>query len=1539
MTRRPLDKTATTPYNKPSERSEKASKTSKSTSLMPNPSFSRRAFIGGGLITGALTFLGSIVSPGGTVINAYADEAGETHFSIYVLGRDEIPVMAMRKTESGNVPVAGVKVTITSLYNDKQVTVVTGDDGFAPAHIRDLSFQCDEDDAASYAFHGSATASCDGYRDVHFIKEYFESAVPPADDGTRPNVLEIPMEKDDGSSYLLNVSLDDIDILHSSVPMQVGDYNDIEHTVTVEVARTQGFSGDVEVSLIVDDTEWARATAAPDSSNPNVRKASFTDYFLSKISRGQKMRVRFAAAGEAAKTATLAVEFEQAIIFAQATDKLQCSPGMSLQETADRPDLFGMAWFFGESDGFSFGLPFFPLEVFSDASGNFGLSGTILSYQFYRSENGKTVDIPKDQRLKMAGGKWGWSGVDNWKQKTLDFALDNTEAAYADCTLDNDFLGSASFTRSLSINFDLSVMAYVKCEYIDKQTMRGDTKGSGFLGVCGKFGLDYSGGNQFAIGFMPMYFNFDITASLQVRFGAGLVFKNWLEDVSHDSWGSPLIIIICAQAGVSFGVGVRGVVGVGLRAYASFTSSISISQTNNPTVIYSIGAEIGFQIFIQALLFNKSFVITPPTKFGPTTNAGKSLAAVQNPITEAALSDLDLGDAQMVSQEALKEMSEFSSTPVETDEADAAALTAETGREPADGVLTNAPETFMRTRNQVLFSRSPLVASGPSHAQGFATPYGALSGNGDVLLGTSGTSDLAVTGTQADFRTVKTYNPRLGLVPVEQEILYDDVFSNAHVRTFVGPTDFNEDPEKNTVMARLVTVTIPGNAGETWTRTRVYVRLWDAQARAFGPEQVISFKLDGLEPKDRFDLDYDLDVVEIDGKVLLAMAVTSVKLEGDEKVAYDAAVDRQFLTFLVWNATDKCIVWSKSLYSTLTECNRSTHQPHVIIQGMETPDTYVACYYFQRRNVEIAQDEGVYAAGYYILDSSPFIVSPRAGVDAYMCKMVNAHPTGAGTFEVVCPDRTDMMETYANYSIVARSVIAQQATNGDVTITSAKFGHYGSNDTDTLKLTGVASIAPLGTQGGKNLFTYTFESDVPCEKKSRVISCNDKYKLADTETSGYTTDSNIFASADGKRLYTVRLSEGTNNKVDDETQALLDAGATLYSSNHYSAQTGANFGGASTSSDVREPVYQLLESRWIESLGAFHEFYPIARLSFAPDNTSILSCADGQRDFAMASLTGLPEIGDEDADLSKVKADIYHVAVPDVVAIQCEGVSVESPFAAAGDTVALHVDVSNTGNCLVNGFSVTILDGSGQVIEQNTYSDLRNYLQESLDNYHPVRDESGKPTYDEDGSMVSEFVEDIRDTSGILWPGFLRTYRFTFVMPEGYEGETGFTVQVSDPRSNPFANELTADAVAANMLAANGEPSMPDHLSWLSADDFAESLFGASLQTICDPRKFNFSVEQKAVSDAVASGFAAVPAVYQTDDEIDGGGYEPSDGDKGDGGFGSNGSGATTKRRGGTPQTGDSTMSVAGAAAAAAVAVGAAGAAMMANHAEKDDAE
>ncbi len=1536
----PKDRPATDRYVH--SRNGSASAPNKSDALMSNPAFSRRTFISATAIVGTLNFLGSIASPSGTVIAAYADEADNTHFSIYVLSREEVPVMALRKTDKGNVAVEGVKVTIASLYNQKTLTVTTGKDGFAAARIRDLSFECDDETATQFSFYGDVVATADGYRELHFTQEFIQSGVPAAKDGSRSNTIEIPMEIDDNTMYLRSVSLDDVDVLHSAAPAYVGDYSTEDHTLSLELMlpHAETSTRTANITLLVDDAEWARTTASSNTENPTLINAGFTDAFLNKLKPGQTVKLRLEAEGMPTKTATLPLTFQNALVLAGGSAGTALSAGLTPtpNDMGDkRPGFRAVAWLFGENDTMYLGFPSMPFQFFDDAAGNFGFSVVIAGLTFFKYVNGE--DKAPDVSFRKFNGKAGSAAFDSWKNtakesyKDFTDTMDRAAGNLSQC-------GVSKFSRMITATFEISGMAYGKSAYIDEETWQGDTKGTFDIAIAATLGINANFGCQAWILAFPVYVDIDFSATVMARFAFGVSFKNFFEDWAwghHYVDGCPLqfIFFTNVQGGLSVGLGIRGLLGAAVRGNGSVVAQHIYDLAEGKPMPHGIlKLTYGVQVVIQVIIYTKSFNLIEPGIGGPWESWGffSSSKLEETPLAWN-LNDADLSDAKMPSQETLANVSEYGATLSAA--VDTASVTDEDGANDGEGSVdegfsTFMPETYQRTRN-FLSASAPkdLIAAGPKSAAGFASPYAALNATGKLKSGATGTSDLALTGTQADFANVATYNPHLGLIPTEQEVLYDNVYSNTRLRTFVGNSAYTNDPERYTVMARLVTTTIPDNNGKTWTRTRVCVRPWDADKRAFGKEQVIAFNVNGLSSINRHDVDFDIDCLEYKGELLLVMGITSICVEGDEDLPFEQAKDRQFLTFLVWNATASRLNWASTRYYLLSQ-GFSTYHPRVLVQGnpkdSDLANSHRCCFYYFNKNLNSKeQDNGIRIAAHSLTGAQ---ITPNKGIDLYYGDRgtAKALPVDGrflieGTFEVASSDRTEL-ETLDSRPNFVHTVLFWQGGVGGTFVRSFRANHDEMLSDSQITPSEVASFSRRGSEDSQALFTYTTTSKMPSEKKNHVIKYDiDARQLIDVELNAYSIDAHTTASYNGKRLYTVRLAEGTSNKLDDAALAALDAGALLSSTSHYVAATGANYGGAATDSDVCEPVYQLLESRWIESLGAYHEFYPIARLAFPPDTTSVLSSDDGQRDFVMTSIT----------DIDQVVSDVYHVAVPDVLAIQCEGVYPDSPFAAEGDTVGYYVKVTNVGNTLVTGFTVTLRDGDGNDIDVRTCYDLRPYLQETQDNYHVVRDKKDEPTYNEDGSMASEFVEDIRDTSGVLWPGFTRTFLFSFTMPAGYEGETTFNVQVSDPRSNPYINELSQDAV---LNQANVAAAVADHLSWLDASDFAEAHFGSNVQRIVDPRRHSLKLKNKTVSETLLNGFSAVPAAYVTEGETDDGGK--TDGSGSSGSKGNGGTDTDKKSSAPMPRTGDDTGIVAGVVAAAAVAATAAGVAGLATDTEDD---
>ncbi len=1534
-----------------------------SCALAANPVLSRRSFVSAAAVVGTLTFLGSTTFASGTRVNAYADEGGNTHFSIYVLSREEVPIMAMRETDSGKVAVGGVNVTVTSLFNQKQVSVTTDDDGFAVINVRALSFQCDDDSAPQYSFYGEVLATADGCRDVFFPQTIITSGVTADEDGVRINTIEIPVEADDGSAYLRCVALDGMDALHNGEPAAVGDYNDIDHEFFVQVA-TINERASVQVALFIDDKEVARQAATRDADAPKLAKTTFTDKYLRIIEPGQKVKIWFSAEGEAARSATLAIEFVKAIV---AKGGLDDSMALTVAFDPDgknekRWDCL-INWLFDMQDTFYLGIPGFPVDIFDDPFGNFGISVTIGTFTAYKSVNGENKT--PEQAFKWGGGRWMSEGFSNL-QKTFKDSWANDKQAYAGAGSNNLWSGASSITRTITAQMDFTLLGFGTCEEVSD----GQTKGTFDFGAAFKIGVDGSIGSQVVFLYVPFYWNFDWKVFVQARLTAGAAFDNWFKNLQWNhhyagDFAMQFLFVICAEAGMTAAVGLRGIFGIGLRGYFKVMLTLAFDASSPKTILHAkLWVEANLQVVLQSIICSKAIPIWPEPWYYTFVDTDKgipsALASAQLNMMEA-LKNIDFSDAKMFTQEALGAAAEYKATMNDSARFTAGKKTLAT----ADGEITveaTSPATYTRTR-----LRAPegpvLVTPGSDDAPGFANPYAALSEGGKLRAGFTGTSDLAQTGTQDDFAEVSTYNPHLGLVPCEQKVIYKDVYSNTRLRTVSAYPRPNVEPERHTVMTRLVTAKIP-SGDNTYARSRICLRPWDANAHEFAEEQIIDFDIKGVLPENRHDVDFDYEVhvdpgsADFDEMTYVTFAITSILAEGDEEFSYEEAVSRQFITFVVWSVDAGIPVYVQSLKSKLDE-GVATYHPRAIIQksiGSGGSTGWVqgrrCCFYYFHDKPGSEEESGIYVTVLNMLGLYVKNLDLALAANTNVAFPVSNRDLIKGTFEVASEEESAYISEGV-YDSRLHTILAWSGTIGENDsasfVRSFRFDGPEMECDDQVTVDDATSFARRQHEASDVAFTYFQQSSVVREKKNNVVRFDPTtHKIIAGEVDGYSTESDCIATADGKRLYTVHINDGapSGSALDDDAAERLAGGAEFYSATHYNAETGANFGGSSLTNTVAEPVYQLFESRWIESLGAYHEFYPVARLAFPPDNVDVLTCSGGKRDFVMASVT----------DAEAAKCDVYQVSVPDVLAIQCEDVKSESPFAAPGSIVGFYVDVSNVGNALITGFTVTVTDESGKVVHEQPYSDLREYYQPCAENYHTVRDENEVPLKNADGTIKAELVEDIRDTSGILWPGFRRTYRFSFTMPEGHEGSTEFEVHLSNPRSNPYANDASAESVLASVTAAKAslaalagvdeEPAVlcaeAEHLSWLEADEFSESLFGASAQQVVDPRGRTLAFEAQEASGA-ASGFTAVPAKYEVEGKqtpIDNGSKGTPVDDKGNG-AGGNGAGGNGNGSGGTSSAGKTAAKTgdgltAATVAAAAVAVGAAG---VAAKAAKESAE
>lgn len=1498
------------------------------TALMANPQLTRRAFFGGAAVVGALAFLGSVRTSGGLIVNAYADESGSKSFSVYVLSREEVPIMAMEINADGTkTPVQGTTVAIRSLYNGQRVEVTTDSDGFAPANVRALSFECDDDNAATYNFYGLVEAAPPHSHYVCFPKELIQAGVPSGADGVRPNVIEIPVEYDPYyyshrfvNAYLSAVALDDVDILHSPAPAYVSENNDADHEIYVEVkVRIPHIR--TEVALFVDDAEIGRKTTTQTQYTDRMvygqwcGTVRFTGDFLRTIKPGQKLKVWFQAEDDYAKSVTLPIEFKEPLILdgvgrESMTLTYGCDPDGN-KETRESSPAF--PWIFGKGDSFFTSIPGSPVQMFTDEAGNFGFVTTWGTVPLFKNVNG--VTDPDWLTYKSYSGKVGSAGLKAWKNDVWKYCKERYEKSLESGTK-HDGLGYGGFTAMIDAKLEFLLKAFGS---LTKTPPSEEIVGTADLGICASASVQTCFGAQFSTGIIPFYLAADISFGVTFSLSMGMKIKNRGKKIewNHTSSGgfaAQGAIVLFAQAGFTAAVGILGVISLGVRACIGGKLQIILDREDGLPLPRAIGsAEWGVQVIVQLIFFKRSFYVFGPKGWGPWKSWESNASLAQDDADAMLLtSDVELTADDMFTQAELGSVAEYAATPmVAVDSPEATLLVA------SNDLSSGAPFAYERIRPE---REDVLGAEEPS----FLNPYACLE---EYKLSSTSADDRLVAADQA-------YNPCLGLQPSVQDKMLAGVFSNTRLRTFVGNTAFNDEPERNTIMARLVPATIPASEGAEGRQcTRVALRKWDAAALAFEEERIVDFIVDGVAAQERMDVDFHIDYVERNDNLYVAVAVTSVCLPVGMTCDYEEAENKQFVTLVMYNATTGATEWATSLRQSL-DFGTATYQPRVQFQGKTGDiDKMRLCLYTMHKHFADMDNKsltGVYLSSYN-LEGKSFIDNAHV-FDGTHSPADFVTPTlfAKGTYDVATNSTHSETAKHDTYTVVAWQGADGKGSEGLEVIFGLLYVlEDGVESAYKQGMGGIAGFSKRGDHMADNLFVFNGHTERPSEKKNSVVRfANGGSTMEVKETDSFSIDTSCFSSSNGRRLYTVRVNEGADPTLADEVREVVDTDRPLYSNCYYDEDTGANFGGFSTDATKREPIYQLLESRWIESLGAYHEFYPIARLQFAPDTASVLTCSGGERDFVMTNIT----------DIDNAISDVYKVSVPDVIAVQLEGVSREIPYAAEGDKVPFVVALTNIGNCLVTGFTVIVTDSAGKEVLHKECPDLREYLMKSKDNYHAVTDDAGNPTYNEDGTMRSEFVEDIRDTSGVLWPGFSRNYQFNFTMPAGYQGSTEFNVTIADVRSNPYASTASAEEVLASVseaqatlaATADGDAVLmaeADHLSWLPADEFAEALFGADTLRVEDPRSQSFSLEQPD-TELMQGNFAALPATYVVEGETDGGlGADEDGGDGGSaGGDVGDGAGAAGSAAKAAPSTGDNMTGVAvlaGAAAAAGVAVAA----------------
>ncbi|MEG0665454.1 twin-arginine translocation signal domain-containing protein [Gordonibacter sp.] len=591
----------------------------------------------------------------GTLVQAYADEQGETAYTITVFKRWEIPIIFYDVSTSPHAPVGSATMNVHSWSTGKDTgALVANQEGYV---VLDARSMCEKpNDDGTYSFSGSLLVSKAGYRTYETGLAHFTSGVE----------VDAATEPDDGTPYLQCVTFDDWDIQYAkqtgftrSVP------NDADHTFLVKLAGGNLASSTVTVYQA---SGHEVGSVSPNKNADGTYTAQFTGRYLgvSKeacLDADSPVFIKVVL-GSSTLTATTTMVVEEAFfetaVMRKKTDADIFSWLAAVIPTKDEivsemPEIQG--------SGISIHIPN-TVPVLGGQDVSLPIPGCFVSLSIDPSGLYMLmVEYSGSKSLYETGragaGDWKTANAKNTWDKALTefndyrdtYSKDNLDWLY-NPPQSKKFFGNFDFTLSAGLGIVLRKIgteadklkeAYPGFDYLLE---------GGLVGYV-SLGLSFTYTWQFFIsGFFPVFiqFGFALNSKITVegqlfawKHQSGEMYplgitpnKTAVPDASGLVWKSDLGITL------SIGIGIAGVASVSLRGCAMFIYTLSYffhdpykgttleSSHGNPRhrVVFSLGVDICVQILL--------FKFSCPLAYGSWTLADSWSAASQ----EASLDDL-----------------------------------------------------------------------------------------------------------------------------------------------------------------------------------------------------------------------------------------------------------------------------------------------------------------------------------------------------------------------------------------------------------------------------------------------------------------------------------------------------------------------------------------------------------------------------------------------------------------------------------------------------------------------------------------------------------------------------------------------------------------------------------------------------------------------------------------------------------------------------------------------------------------------------------
>ena len=1379
------------------------------------PAISRRAFFFGSAAAGALTFLGAAHTKSG-VIYAYAADPGEKSFAVVMLGRDEISVLAVDPSTSKVVPNMKVHVAShASAATVSSIDLTTNEQGFATAHVRDMSENRDEDDpVGGYGFWASVEGSASGYRD--FAADLVRVQTGPAPqgaDGKRPASITVPTQPYNAASqpgYLRKLSFDGNDIQYSQATFVACSGNDAEHTLDAQIVAAAGKR--VSVRFLYDGAELgsAQGTTGGDGRVSLQVKGAF----LKGASPNGKAQVFFEVEGACyeAPCRLSACAGADGLDHAVEKNDATISPGNPdsnpMVDTVDADNLGVYTVFvpekfpIGGGTKFDLPLPDFPVTAKLNPLGMFAIGVGLDLKPLLPSSDGSADDSKLWKVLKHET----WDQYVDRKVEEEAKAVDRYLAAEAIKKGKSKEISQTKF-GGLETKFEFTLLAEGDWEW-------GSSTWSLGLNATILFNMKYSWGRQVFVGPVPVYIGFDIGLNSSASFYIGMEMESGFKNVHWTPDKNGVTIVSRFEVGASAGVGIYGFLSVGVRGYGFIQGTLGLVKTEHEFPHLAVGAGVGITLVWQVLfasgtigLYNYQWPHIydnwPHDDF--TLGAEDTLsmpAAFRNSAASYTLGEGETLDLQscppaLITAEKLAALAEFDA---QVDELAA-----------ADGSIDASFDYDYRAEEKetlAKFSEIGVVAADEAAqtAEESGSEYipslGAVPAV-DRLIYEGVTSDSrhkVIRSADGSWYLCRlcVVNVGIGLLAGADRSIVFNRETGLFERLETPQTVLVEDPQPTIVRPRVTMCKLTGEG--TWSAP-----------------QVIDF---GVEPNSVEQLranfyDYDFDVCEdLSSPGTFYFNVVSGVVGATDEDSFEYRWRNQCVTFVRYRYNDARVLRQVSKADVLGSA--TSYSPHVLYHaGTSTP-------FFFWAKAQPKGEGAVYTLnirGYDELlerEMSMCLFKPYGYSTAAPLYLDFHAGKGPGwTDDANNPLLLWVAPQVKDMAVVANSYQVHMCPYND------KYHAIGWGSVNLENVTCPVIVPDHG-------WIYTSTADDGKAEGADERTGEPRELIFATRTSesktvvergaGIANITSFGASADGSRLFAARCQEG---EAPSSLAQDLNPGADSEVLG-VSGQKGAE--------EVRR--YSIYAANWDAKRQSYHKFYPFCQSDHPLD---VVDCVDLGR--GAASFISTEIVNAQDG-----KGDIYQMNVPLLCSVQLEAATTMDLFCGVGDVCHVTLRVQNNGNLPVRGFEAYLFDTQDyprRPLASKGFDALADSMYPAVEDWR-YNDEDGNAVHmtdevylaskDEGSGLLRANLSD-EDMNNLLWPGEARTYgTIDFVVPDSWAGKGEVTVYASI--GNAVADEdALSDALgqAAPDFAGSGSDAGSDSAEGGGAGDGEAGLQASAL--------------------------------------------------------------------------------------------------------------